>query len=127
MKIIIYMFLCFFSSLAWGVDASMQNQMLDSQIDKLTRERDEKRAALNDCKKQLKKHKIAGASTLMATGVGLYANIKLTEKIQKLDFADSSPGTPTDNRSQEQKDCNSCALFIQAGLTPLPDECTGCA
>ncbi len=105
----------------------MQNQMLDAQIEKLIKERDEKRDSLNRCVSQLKGYKVAGTSTMVATGLGLFANIKLNEKIKRMAVADSSPGMPTDGRTQEQKNCDSCAMFIQAGLTPLPDECTGCA
>ena len=121
----LFLFLC--PSMLRGMGVEMQNQMLDSQIDKLTRERDEKKLDLQKCREQLQGYKIAGTTTLVATGVGLYANIKLNEKIKKMAVNEASSGMPTDNRSQEQKNCDSCALFVQAGVSPLPDECAGCS
>ena len=63
-------------------DLGMQSQMLDSQIEKLTSERDSKYEALQKCEKSTKGFKIAGLTTLVATGFGIYGNIKLSEKIK---------------------------------------------
>ena len=62
-----------------GADARIK--MLDSEIVRLTAERDEKYAALEQCAKTTKGFKIAGISTLVATGFGVYGNIKLAQKI----------------------------------------------
>ena len=64
------------------VDLDMQSQMLDSQIERLTSERDSKYEALQKCEKKTKGFKIAGLTTLVATGFGIYGNIKLSEKIK---------------------------------------------
>ena len=64
------------------IDLGMQSQMLDSQIEKLTSERDSKYEALQKCEKKTKGFKIAGLTTLVATGFGIYGNIKLSEKIK---------------------------------------------
>ena len=66
-----------------GLD--IQNQMLDSQIEKLTHERDSKYEALQKCEKNTKGFKIAGITTLVATGVGIYGNIKLSQKLKGKD------------------------------------------
>ena len=61
-----------------GLDA--RNQMLDAEISRLTKERDEKYTALKECEKTTEGFKIAGITTLIATGVGIYGNIKLYQK-----------------------------------------------
>jgi len=58
--------------------------MLDYQINELMRRRDELRAEIDACKKNTKKFKIAGISTLGATGVGVVSNIALHNKIQNM-------------------------------------------
>lgn len=70
----------------------MQSQMLDSQIEKLTSERDSKYEALQKCEKKTKGFKIAGITTLVATGFGIYGNIKLSEKIKGKNFNGSNSG-----------------------------------
>lgn len=67
-----------FAALAESVD------MLDYQINELTRRRDELRAELDACKANTKKFKIAGISTLGATGLGALGNIALHNKIQNM-------------------------------------------
>ena len=90
------------------IDLGMQSQMLDSQIEKLTSERDSKYEALQKCEKSTKGFKIAGITTLVATGFGIYGNIKLSEKIKgKSGF--SGGGTLYDGRSNEQKVSGLCA------------------
>lgn len=63
-------------------DVEFTNQMLDSEIERLTKQRDEKFAALQKCEETTKGFKIAGIATLAATGVGVYGNIKLAEKLK---------------------------------------------
>ena len=63
-------------------DIDFTNQMLDSEIERLTKQRDEKFAALQKCEETTKGFKIAGIATLAATGVGIYGNIKLSQKLQ---------------------------------------------
>jgi hypothetical protein len=58
----------------------LRNQMLDSEIEKYIKTRDEKYAALQQCEKTTQGFKIAGITTLVATGVGVYGNIKLAQK-----------------------------------------------
>jgi hypothetical protein len=77
----VLLLLCFGSVFA---EDSIEEQMLDAQIEKLTMERDEKYKALEKCAKESKTYKIAGIATLTATGIGLYANIKLHEKMSKM-------------------------------------------
>ena len=63
-------------------DIDFTNRMLDSEIERLTKQRDEKFAALQKCEETTKGFKIAGIATLAATGVGIYGNIKLSQKLQ---------------------------------------------
>lgn len=55
---------------------------LDSEIAKLTARRDELVAAVAACNKKTNTYKITGISTLGATGVGVFANIKLHDAIK---------------------------------------------
>ena len=63
-------------------DLEMRNQILDSEILRLTNERDTKYEKLQKCEKSTKGFKIAGISTLVATGVGVYGNVKLSQKLK---------------------------------------------
>ena len=98
-----------------GLDA--RNQMLDAEISRLTKERDEKYTALKECEKTTEGFKIAGITTLIATGVGIYGNIKLYQK-----YHNTTPGAKgsntsgKDTRSTEQKANADCDLFCSAGL-----------
>ena len=58
------------------------NTILDSEIERLTKQRDEKFEALQKCEQTTKGFKIAGIATLAATGVGIYGNIKLSQQIK---------------------------------------------
>lgn len=104
-----------------SADDSMQSQMLDAQIEKLEQEYSEKLSALQQCEKQTKGFKIAGITTLSLTGVGIYANVKLADKLKKASSSGASGGkgspvSPTDNRSQSDKDCESVRSLFAAGL-----------
>lgn len=68
-----------FMSMA-DMNLDLRNQMLDSEIVKYTNTRDEKYEALKQCEKTTQGFKIAGITTLIATGVGVYGNIKLAQK-----------------------------------------------
>ncbi len=103
-------------------------QMLNAQIEQLTIERDAKRQMLADCQSKRQKLKIAGIATLATTGVGVGANVVLASKLASAESGGVSTkgsGMPADTRTQEQKNCDSCALFKQMNV-PLPDECSGC-
>ena len=101
---------------------SLQEQMLDSEIEKLTRERDEKYAALQECAKNVKGFKIAGITTLAATGVGVYANIRLAQKLnEKSGGGKGKSARVVDNRPQEEKDEDSCVVLC--GVGAAPEEC----
>lgn len=100
---------------------SIRNQMLDSEITRLTVLRDEKYAALKNCEKTTDGFKIAGIATLATTGVGVYANIKLAQKLKGATTTGSA--APGDNRSRSEIDSSSC---VQVGCPPDPAECETC-
>ena len=89
--------------------------MLDYQINELMRRRDELRAEIDACKKNTKKFKIAGISTLGATGVGVVSNIALHNKVQNMGGGGTSRGgggaVAADTRSESQKIADECAMF----------------
>ena len=106
----------------------MQIQMLDSQIASLQSDLAAKQKALSDCQSKLKTNKVVGGVTMATTAAGVVANVKLNEKLNSMSSGGGGgAGRPADTRSQEEKNCDSCAMFIEAGISPLPDECTGCA
>ena len=107
-------------------DDSIQSQMLDAQIEKLEQEYSEKLTALQKCEQETKGFKIAGITTLSLTGVGIYANVKLSEKLKKASSGVSGGGTLyTDTRPQTEKDCDSIALLCEIGELS-GEECSGC-
>ena len=112
-----------------SANADMRIQMLDSQISNLRAELASKQKALSECESKLKTNKVVGGVTLAATAVGVVANVKINEKINSLSSAGGVVGAsmPTDTRSVEQKNCESCGMFIEMGISPLPSECEGCA
>ena len=103
---------------AFAMDAHIQHQMLDSRIEKLQAEYDAKYAELQECAKSVKGFKIAGITTLAATGVGIGANIALHNKLKSMQAASSATGTSIikDNRPQEDKDC----AFLRAAVKDEP-------
>ena len=118
-------FLCFclfvFMSRDVVAATDMRIQMLDAQIENLEHERAKKLAELQECEKQTKGFKIAGLSTLALTGVGVYANVKLSEALKKAGNSTSAPSgrnnsNMTDNRSQNDKDCSSTKELLELGL-----------
>jgi hypothetical protein len=92
----------------------LRNQMLDSEIEKYTKTRDEKYAALQQCEKTTQGFKIAGITTLIATGVGVYGNIKLAQKLNgKSGSGGGGNGVKGDDRTEEQKGSDECAMFCK--------------
>ena len=59
------------------------DMQLDAQINELISRRDKLKADLESCEKNTRGFKIAGISTLAATGVGVVGNIKLAQEIEK--------------------------------------------
>lgn len=106
MKRILMIFLIFVPFVAIGADLDMRNQMLDREIERLTLQRDEKYEALQKCEKNTKGFKIAGITTLVATGVGVVGNIKLSEKL-KGNSGGVQNARVIDNRPQEEKNDDS--------------------
>ena len=89
-------------------------QMLDAQINQLESERAEKQKKLSECEKSVKGFKIAGVSTLTATGVGVSANIKLHNKIKNKGdgAADASRGSAPNQQDNYDDLCRE-----------FPDDC----
>lgn len=105
-------------------DLEMRNQILDSEILRLTNERDTKYEKLQKCEKSTKGFKIAGISTLVATGVGVYGNVKLSQKLKNKNGGSGGKSVAViDNRPQEVKNDESCQLLCDLG--GAPSEC-GC-
>jgi len=106
-------------------DIDFTNQMLDSEIERLTKQRDEKFAALQKCEETTKGFKIAGIATLAATGVGIYGNIKLSQKLQGKGSKKSGGGgglnakVLSDAESVEQ----GCELLCEIGEAPEDCSC----
>ena len=98
----------------------LRNQMLDSEIAKYTTTRDEKYSALLQCEKTTQGFKIAGITTLIATGVGVYGNIKLAQKASGnsggAGKTAGAQGIVSDNRAQSDKDCDSLKKLQKKGL-----------
>ena len=59
------------------------DMQLDAQINELISRRDKLKADLESCEKNTRGYKIAGISTIAATGVGVVGNIKLASEIEK--------------------------------------------
>ena len=104
--LIIFLMVVPFFAIA-GADLDLQNQMLDSEIEKLTNERDEKYESLLKCENATKGFKIAGLSTLVATGIGIYGNIKLSQKLKgknKSNHGGGGLGIPARSADQAKSD-----------------------
>ena len=100
-------------------ETDIRIQMLDAQIEKLEQERAQKLSDLQQCEKQSKNFKIAGLSTLALTGVGVYANVKLNEKLKKQGskyHGASGNSNMVDTRPQSDKDCSSIKELLELGL-----------
>ena len=108
------------------------DMQLDAQINELITRRDKLKADLESCEKNTRGFKIAGISTLAATGVGVVGNIKLAQEIEKQKIlkgkggggysGGGAAGTVADTQTQEQRDESSCNEFVKLGIE-LPEEC----
>ena len=109
------------------------DMQLDAQINELISRRDKLKSDLDACEKNTRGFKIAGISTLTATGVGVVGNIKLAQEIEKQKLLKGrgggyagggagAGGTVADTQTQEQRDESSCNEFIKLGIEP-PEEC----
>ena len=115
--IVLFCSIVFISQAFANVDIRIQ--MLDAQIEQLEHERAQKLADLQECEKKTKGFKIAGLSTLALTGVGVYANIKLNEKLKKQSSVPSGVSGDSkmvDARPQSDKDCSSAQELFDLGL-----------
>ena len=90
-----------------GSDLDIRNQMLDSEIERLTKQRDEKYDAVKKCEKSTQGFKIVGITTLIATGVGVYGNIKLSEKLKGKKTGGVKSARVINNKPQEEKNVDS--------------------
>lgn len=106
------------------------DMQLDAQINELITRRDKLKADLEACEKNTRGFKIAGISTLAATGVGVVGNIKLAQEIEKQKTlkgkgggyaGGGSGGTVADTQTQEQRDESSCNEFVKLGIEPPPE------
>ena len=119
---IFLVFVPFISKADSGLD--IRNQMLDSEIERLTMQRDEKYAALQKCEKNTQGFKIAGLTTLVATGIGIYGNIKLSQKLNGKNGAGfGKSARVVDNRPQEEKNDDSCKVLCDVGAAPEGCSC----
>ncbi len=123
MKKVIILSLLILPCIARG-DDDARIQMLDAEIARLTAERDEKYAALEQCEKTTHGFKIAGIGTLVATGVGVYGNVKLAQKIKSGGSSSGGKGTVLkDTRSREEMVVSSCELVCD---TTNLEKCAEC-
>lgn len=113
MKKVLTMFFVLFPFMSFADQAQeIKIQMLDREIESLTQQRDSKYEELLSCEKTTKGFKIAGITTLIATGVGVYGNVMLSQKLNGT--SGKGGGTknfPTDTRSDEQKLSDECREF----------------
>ena len=117
MKKILIVFLIFVPFIAKADNGlELRNQILDNQIEKLTNERDTKYEALQKCEKSTKGFKIAGLTTLVATGVGVYGNIKLSQKLSGKSGGGGKNAAVIDNRPQEEKNDDSHNVICDLDL-----------
>ncbi len=100
----------------------MKIQILNSQIESLTRERDEKYDKLKQCEKKTKGFKIAGLSTLIVTGFGVYGNIKLAQRLRSgASMGNRAGNAQQDTRSEEKKANDECVMFC----ADFPEDAAG--
>lgn len=106
-----------------GADLEIRNQILDSEIERLTNERDTKYEKLQKCEKSTTGFKIAGLTTLVATGIGVYGNIKLSQKLNGKKGGNVKSARVIDNRPQEEKNEDSCRVLCDVGVAPEGCSC----
>ena len=97
--------------------------VLDDMIWQLEQRRAAKAEALAECEKEEKKFMAWGISTLAATGAGIYANIKLHEKLSNMSGGGARGSRERDTRPQKEKDADSCELLCELGIAPATCGC----
>jgi len=125
MKILILVFLLFVPVISFAdANDDMKIQILNSQIESLTKERDEKYEKLKQCEKTTKGFKIAGLSTLVATGFGIYGNIKLAQRLHDGETSGIGKSEAViDTRPQSEKNDDSCQVLCEVGAAPPECNC----
>lgn len=107
-----------------GADLEIRNQILDSEIERLTNERDTKYEKLQQCEKSTTGFKIAGLTTLVATGIGVYGNIKLSQKLNGKNGGKSDDSARVIiNKTQAEKKDDNCALLCKVNRAPKGCSC----
>lgn len=97
------------------------DMQLDAQINELISRRDKLKADLESCEKNTRGYKIAGISTIAATGIGVVGNIKLAKDIEEQKLLKGrggaggaggvAGGPKADTRPPEQKASDECKMF----------------
>jgi len=105
------------AALAKADDSDAQIQMLEMKIANQEKELSDKQTVLEDCRKKTKGWKIAGISTLAATGIGVAANIALKSKLDGMG-SKGGGGENMDTRPQSEKNTESCSLLCEVGAAP---------
>ena len=126
MKILIFVFVILIPGFAWAdADDNMKLQILNSQVESLTKERDEKYTKLKQCEQKTTGFKIAGITTLVATGFGIYGNIKLAQRLRYGETSGIGGKSEAiiDMRPQEERNDTSCRVLCEAGDVELPQNC----
>ena len=125
MKILVMLFLLLIPVLSIAdANDEMKLQILNSQIESLTRERDEKYAKLKQCEQKTRGFKIAGITTLVATGFGVYGNIKLAQRLRDGETSGIGKSAAViDTRPQSEKNDDSCAVLCEVGAAPPVCNC----
>lgn len=107
----IFLIFALFPLSVFAMPQQAQLDMLNAQIATLEKQHAEKYAELKKCEQTTKGFKIAGISTLAATGVGIYANIALHQKLSSLRNSQSGGGaqtiarTATEQQAQDNELC----------------------
>ncbi len=98
---VVFLILVFIPITVGANENNIQMQMLDARIVGLERDIYKKYAELEKCEKETHGFKIAGVATLAATSVGVYANVKLKEKLSEVSKV-GGVSVSKDDRSAEQ-------------------------
>jgi len=116
------------------------DMQLDAQIQEMIGRRDKLKSDLESCEKNTRGYKIAGISTLTATGIGVVGNIKLAKDIEEQKLLKGRSGAGgygggagggkpgTDTRTTEQKINSDCENpdFSCEDLCEFHYECPKC-
>lgn len=137
----------FIGIFACGFAYADATDYLDSQLAELTARRDKLKTELAECEQNTRGFKIAGISTLAATGVGVYANIALAKEIKKVETfgtgggrggaggaGDGGPGkdpclTDAEGICQAERECAQNPDYTKDPFFtfPTPEQCVnGC-